>query len=55
MIAMTSTAIVQWLTCRTDIAIVFLFVGETLGTEERAVLSVDTVTSPHIRSDAAIR
>ena len=51
---MTPAAVVQGLTGRTDIAIVFRFVRETLGTEERTPLSVDTVTGPHVGSDAPI-
>ena len=54
-IAMTLTAVVQGLTSRADIAIVFQFVSETLGTEERTPLSVDTVAGPHIGSDVTIR
>ena len=48
MIAMTLAAVVQKLTGRADIAIVFRFVSETLGTEEWTPLSVDTVADPHI-------
>src|SRR5207248_11354393 len=32
MIAMTAATVVQWLACRTDIAIVFRLVGETIWT-----------------------
>jgi hypothetical protein len=46
---MTLAAVVQGLTGRADIAIVFRFVSETVGTEEWAVLAVDTVAGPHIR------
>src|ERR1700719_3503846 len=53
--AMTLAAIVQRLTRRTEIAIVFRFISETRGTEEWTPLSVDTVAGPHIRRDAAIR
>ena len=41
-IAMNSTAIVEGLACGTDIAVVFRFVGETLGTEVGTPLAVDT-------------
>jgi transposase len=54
-IAMTSTAVVQGLARRADIAIVFRFVRETLGTKIWAPLSVDTVAGPHIGSDVTIR
>src|SRR5713101_3549089 len=54
-IAMTSAAVVHNLTGRADIAIVFRFVSETLGSEEWTPLSVDTVAGSHIRSDAPIR
>src|SRR5262252_10470613 len=54
-IAMTATAVVQGLTGRADVAIVFRCIGKTLRTEERTVLAMDAVTGPHIRSDAAIR
>ena len=52
---MTLAAVVQGLTGRADIAIVFRFVSETLGSEEWTPLSVNTVTGPHIGSDVAIR
>src|SRR5215831_4294468 len=54
-VAMTLATVVQRLTRRADIAIVFRFVGETLGTEERTPLSVDTVAGAHIGRDVAIR
>jgi hypothetical protein len=41
MIAMTSAAVVVGLACGTDIAIAFRLAGKSLGTVERAVLSVD--------------
>src|SRR6478672_3279622 len=47
--------IVERLTGGADIAIVFRFVGESLGAKEWAPLSVDTVTGPHIGRDAPIR
>ncbi len=53
-VPMTSTTVVEGLACGTDIAIVFGLVGETLGTEERAVFSMDTVTGPRVGSDAAV-
>jgi hypothetical protein len=53
-IATTLAAIVQRLASRADIAIVFRFVRETLGSEVGTPLSVDTVAGPHIGSDAAI-
>jgi hypothetical protein len=40
---------------KADIAIVFQFVSETLGTEEWAPFSVDTVAGPYMRSDVTIR
>jgi hypothetical protein len=49
-IAMASTAIVQGLTGRAEIAIVFWFVGETVGTEVGTPLSVDTSRPPPIRA-----
>ena len=55
MIAMTSTAIVQRLTRRAGIAVVFRFISETLGSEEWASLSVDTVARPHIGCNVPIR
>src|ERR1035438_9495660 len=54
-IAMTLAAVVQGLTGRADIAIVFRLVSETLGTEEWTPLSVDAVAGSHIRSDVPIR
>src|SRR5579864_2907547 len=54
-IAMTSAAIVQGLTGRADIAIVFRFISETLRTEEWTPLSVDAVAGSHIGSDVTIR
>jgi|HubBroStandDraft_1064217.scaffolds.fasta_scaffold00503_3 hypothetical protein len=53
-IALTLAAVVEGLTGRADIAIVFWFVGETLGAKEWAPLAVDTVTGPHVGSDAPI-
>ena len=53
-VPMNPTAVVQGLTCGTDIAIVFRFVRETLGAKEWAPLAVDTVTGPHVGSDAPI-
>lgn len=50
-IAMTSTTVVQRLTGRADIPIAFRFVSETLESEERTPLSVDTVAGPNIGSD----
>jgi hypothetical protein len=44
-IAINSATIVEELASRTDIAIVFRFVGETLGAKEGAPLAVDTVTN----------
>ena len=40
---MTLAAVVQRLTSGTEIAILFRFVSETLGTKEWTPLSVDTV------------
>src|SRR5262249_19049152 len=54
-IPIDSTAIVQWLASRTDIAIVFGLVSETLGPEVGTPLSVDAVTGSHIGSDVSIR
>src|ERR1700732_3657852 len=53
-IAINSATVVEELASRTDIAIVFRFVGKTLGAKEWASLSVDTVTGPHVGSDAPI-
>src|SRR5205823_9831890 len=53
-IAINSATVVEELASRTDVAIVFRFVGETLGAKEWASLSVDTVTGPHVGSDAPI-
>src|SRR5271157_5778153 len=47
--------VVELLACGAEIAVAFRLIGEPLGTVERTVLSVDTVASPHIRSDAPIR
>src|ERR1700731_2707490 len=52
---MDPTTIVEWLACWTDIAIIFGFVSETFWTVERTPLSMDTVTGPHVGSDASIR
>ena len=53
-IAINSATVVEELASRTDIAIVFRFVRETLGAKEWAPLAVDTVTGPHVGSDAPI-
>jgi len=53
-IAINSATVVEELASRTEVAIVFRFVGETLGAEEWAPLAVDTVTGPHVGSDAPI-
>jgi hypothetical protein len=53
-IAINSATVVEELASRTDIAIVFRFVRETLGAKEWAPLSVDTVTGAHVGSDAPI-
>src|SRR6266853_1373746 len=53
-VPMTSAAVVQWLACVTDITVALGLIREPLWTVERTVLSVDTVASPHIRSDAAV-
>src|SRR5437764_3233146 len=53
-IAINSATVVEELASRTDVAIVFRVVGEALGSKERAPLSVDTVTGPHVGSDAPI-
>ena len=50
-----AATIVQHLSGRTDIAIVFRLIGEPLGTKEWTPLSVDTVAGPHIGSDVTIR
>ena len=55
MVPVTSATVVQGLARGADVAIVFGFVGETIRAVERAVLSVDTVASSHIGSDAPIR
>jgi hypothetical protein len=49
-----SPPIVERLTGGADIAVVFRFVSETLGAKEWAPLSVDTVSGPHVGSDAPI-
>jgi hypothetical protein len=49
------SSVIEYLAGGTDIAIVFGLVSKTLGTEERASLSVDIVSGPHVGSDAAIR
>ena len=53
-IAINSATVVEELASGTDIAIVFRFVRETLGAREWAPLSMDTVTGPHVGSDASI-
>src|ERR1700730_6793611 len=53
-VPMNPTAVVQGLASRTEIAIVFRFVGKTLGTEEWTFLSVDAIAGPHVGSDAPI-
>ena len=53
-IVKNSATVVEELAGRADIAIVFRFVRETLGAKEWAPLSVDTVTGPHVGSDAPI-
>src|SRR5579864_6973554 len=53
-IAINSSTVVEELASGTDVAIVFRFVGKTLGAKEWAPLSVDTVTGPHVGSDAPI-
>ena len=53
-IAINSATVVQELAGRADVATVFRFVGETLGAKEGTPLSVDTVTGPHVGSDAPI-
>ncbi len=53
-IAINSATVVEELASRTEIAIVFRFVRETLGAKEWASLAVDTVTGPHVGSDAPI-
>src|SRR5258706_4226516 len=50
-----ASTIVQLLPRRTAIAVAFGLIREPVGTEERAVLSVDTVTGSHIGRDAPIR
>ena len=47
-------SVIEYLAGGTEIAIVFGLVSETLGTEERTPLSVDTVSGPHVGSDAPI-
>lgn len=53
--AMTLTTVVQRLTGRAEIAILFRFISETLGAEEWTPLSVDTVAGSHVRGDVPIR
>src|SRR5439155_9843560 len=50
-----AATIVQLLPRRTAIAVALGLIREPLGTEERAVLSVDTVPGSHIGRDAPIR
>ena len=50
-----AAAVVELLPGGTAIAVAFGLIRETLGTVERAVLSVDTVAGSHIGSDAPIR
>jgi hypothetical protein len=52
---MTLTTVVQRLTGRAEIAILFRFISETLGAEEWTPLSVDTVAGSHVRGDVPIR
>ena len=54
-IPINASSIIEHLAGGTEIAIVFGLVSETLGTEERTPLSVNTVTGPHVGRDAAIR
>ena len=54
-IAINSATIVEELASRTDIAIVFRFVGETLGAKEWTPLAVDTISGSHVGSDVRIR
>src|SRR6202163_674969 len=51
---MDPTTIVEWLACGTDIRIILGFVSETFWTVEWTPLSMDTVTGPHVGSDASI-
>ena len=54
-IPISSTPIVEWLASGTDIAVVFRFVREALGTEVWTPLPVDAVAGPHVRGDVPIR
>ena len=54
-IAINSAIVVQGLTGRTGVAIVFRVVGETLGTKVGTSLSVDAVAGSHVGSDVTIR
>jgi hypothetical protein len=54
-ITINSATVIEELTSRTDVAIVFRFVRETLRTEEWTPLSVDTVSGSHVRCDVPIR
>src|SRR3954469_26043355 len=53
-IAINPATVVEELASRTEIAIVFRFVGETLGAKEWASLAVDTIAGSHVGSDAPI-
>src|SRR5215469_5640165 len=50
-VAYIQSHIVELLACGAAIAVALRLVGETLGSIERAVLSVNAVPSAHIRSD----
>jgi hypothetical protein len=54
-VPLVATTVVELLPRRTAIAVAFGLIGEPLRNVERTVLSVDTVASSHIRSDATIR
>jgi hypothetical protein len=54
-VPVNAPSVIEYLAGGAEIAIVFGLVNETLGTEERTPLSVDTVSGPHVGSDAAIR
>ena len=54
-VLINAPSVIEYLAGGTDIAVVFGLVSKTLGSEERAPLSVDTVSGPHVGSDAAIR
>src|SRR6266550_5297423 len=54
-VPLVTAAVVENLACGTDIAVAFGLISKLFRTVERAVLSVNTISRPHVRSDAPIR